>query len=242
MKKQTNKILILNILNITITLIFSALITISSIVISTSLKQSIVLVLLALPVLAFLSIVIFYLISYKKKKIGITNLLIFMCSLNIFSLLLSFKITSEMEVLDIIETNEEENEKTNLMPEWEKQIEQEKIVKKLSKYNLENKKHTKKDLVKIEEEKQREVYKSYSKYVYKKIIVKYKEEKNTFKLITLTSEAIQRYEYLQTYLKQTKLLNEFGKFNLNRNQIAEIINSADLNQVITTFKENRKNF
>ncbi|ATQ35382.1 hypothetical protein MENTO_v1c02300 [Mesoplasma entomophilum] len=247
MKKQTIKILILNILNAIFTILFSLLIIATILVICISLKQTFVAILAILPIFSFISIIIFYVISYKKRKIGITNLLFFMCSLNIFSLLISYKIVSELESLDILQSQDNEKafeEKNILMAGWEIELEKAKIDKKLAKLNLtdENKKASKKNIAKKLEENKREVYKSYTKFVYKKVLKKYSEEKNTFKIITLTSNSLTNYEYVDQFLKQEKLIKDLEKFGWTKEEIVQLITINDIEQIITTFKENRKDF
>lgn len=248
MKKQANRILLLNMLNIIFTIVFSLAIVAIIMYVCISLKQTFVAVLALLPILSIISLIVFYLISYKKEKMGITNLLLFMCSLNIFSLLVSFKIINEKQTLHILKKDKEIDntivEKTNLMASWEIELEKEKLNKKLVKLKLEDspKKLTKKEIQQKNEERKRKVYKSYSKYVYGNILVNNSNEKNTFKLITLTVESLKTGEYLEKYLKQTKLINELEAFNWNKEEIKELLNQNDIDQIIMTFKENRKDF
>ncbi|ATZ20757.1 hypothetical protein [Mesoplasma coleopterae] len=247
MKKQTNKILILNILNVIFTILFSLLIIATILAVCISLKQTFVAILVILPIVSFISIIIFYLISYRKRKIGITNLLFFMCSLNIFSLLISYKIISELESLDILQNEDNEKvfeEKNILMASWEIELEKAKIDKKLAKLSStnENKKVSKKNIEQKLEVNKREVYKSYTKFVYKNILKKNPEEKNTFKIITLTSNAIVKYEYLDQFLKQEKLIKDLEKFGWTKEEVVQVITTNDIEQIITTFKENRKDY
>ncbi|ATZ17871.1 hypothetical protein [Mesoplasma melaleucae] len=248
MKKQANRILLLNILNIIFTIVFSLAIVAIIMYVCISLKQTFVAVLALLPILSIVSLIVFYLISYKKEKMGITNLLLFMCSLNIFSLLVSFKLITEKQTLDMLKKDKEIDkaivEKTNLMASWEIELEKEKLNKKLSKLKVEDspKRLTKKEVQQKNEERKREIYKSYSKFVYGNILINNSNEKNTFKLITLTVEFLKSAEYLEKYLKQTKLINELKAFNWNKEEIKEILNQNDIDQIITTFKENRKDF
>ncbi|ATI73181.1 hypothetical protein [Mesoplasma florum] len=247
MKKQENKILMLNIFNILVTILFNLLIIAVIIFVCVSLKQVIVAILAVLPIVSIISIIIFYTISYKKRKIGVTNLLLFMCSINIPSLLISYKIISELETLDIFanaNNDEKTIEKNNLMADWEIKIEQEKIEKKLAKLNSKNESNnnSKKVIEQKREERKREIYKSYSKFVYNKIIKKYPDEKNTFKLISLTTEALENSNFLGAYIKQEKLINLLQEFDWTKEQVIEILNEKDIEQIVITFKENRKNF
>ncbi|AVN64967.1 hypothetical protein CG002_01145 [Mesoplasma florum] len=247
MKKQENKILMLNIFNILVTILFNLLIIAVIIFICVSLKQVIVAILAVLPIVSIISLIIFYSISYKKRKIGVTNLLFFMCSINIPSLLISYKIISELETLDIfanVNNDEKTIEKNNLMADWEIKIEQEKIEKKLAKLNSKNESNnnSKKVIEQKREERKREIYKSYSKFVYNKIIKKYPDEKNTFKLISLTTEALENSDFLSAYIKQEKLINLLQEFDWTKEQVIEILNEKDIEQIVITFKENRKNF
>ncbi|ATZ21439.1 hypothetical protein [Mesoplasma tabanidae] len=247
MKKQINKILIFNILNIIFTVLFSLIIVVAIMIVCISLGQTNVAILAILPIFSIISISIFYLISFKKRKIGVTNLLFFMCSLNIFSLLISYKIISELLTLDILKNQSDDKifeEKNNLMASWEIKLEKEKINKKLAKLNsnLESKKMSNKTIQQKTEERKREIYKSYTKFVYYKILKKNINEKNTFKLITLTSDALINFEYVDLYLKQEKLIKELEIFNWTKVQIDEIIKQNDIDQIIATFKENRKDY
>lgn len=248
MKKQTNKIFLLNILNIIFTILFCLAIVAIIIYVGISLKQTFAAVLAILPLLSIVSLIVFYLISYKKDKIGITNLLLFMCSLNICSLLICFKLITEKQTLDILKKDQKIDktiaEKTNLMANWEAELEKDKINKQLSKLkvNETSNKMTKKAIQQKLEERKREIYKSYSKFVYENIICNNADEKNTFKLITLTIDSLQSGELLEKYLAEKKLINKLAEFGWNKAEIKEILIQNDVDQIITTFKENRKKF